>query len=254
MNNRVQIGRFFTVMTKHIPNTEERVSLFDSICIENRKHISEELFEKLRDAILSGELPAGYIFPNENELCQKLNIGRGSLREAYSPLETLQLITRSKTGTYVNSQDVIQNSMNFEAIAQRTEAQNLAEYRQVMEIGMVQLAAAKATAADIAHLESIQTMMEAAGQDSAKMAQLDFDFHSALVKITRNELLLIMFNTIRSIYETFTESVFEQGYYAQSILDHKAIVDALRSGDPTQAAIAMRHHLEHVETFRKTHP
>lgn len=90
-------------MSKNYVKIPVESTLFDSISIENRKHISEELFEKLRDAILSGELPAGYVFPNENELCQKLNIGRGSLREAYSRLETLHMITRSKTGTYVNS-------------------------------------------------------------------------------------------------------------------------------------------------------
>ena len=69
-------------MMKNLPKTADTPSLFDSLFIENKKHISEELFEKLRDAILRGELPAGYVFPNENELCQKLNIGRGSLREA----------------------------------------------------------------------------------------------------------------------------------------------------------------------------
>lgn len=225
-------------------------ALFDSLSIENRKHLSEELFEKLRDAILSGELPAGYVFPNENELCQKLNIGRGSLREAYSPLETLHLITRTKSGTYVNSPDEVQNSMNFEAIAQRTEAQNLVEYRQVVEIGTAQLAAAKATEKDVAVLEKILTQMKNSERDSVKMSQLDFDFHSALVRITHNELLVIMFNTIRSVYEDYTESVFEQGYYEQSMLDHEAIIAAIRAGDAAQAGAMMQQHLEHVERFR----
>lgn len=237
-------------MLKSMNKTATQTSLFDSISIENKKHISEELFERLRDAILSGELPAGYVFPNENELCQKLNIGRGSLREAYSPLETLHLITRTKTGTYVNSPDEIQNSMNFEAIAQRTEAQNLAEYRQVVELGTVQLAAAKATEHDIVRLENILAQMKAAGKDAVKLSQLDFDFHSTLVRITHNELLVIMFNTIRSVYEDYTESVFEQGYYEQSLLDHKGIIDALRDGDAELAVMMMKRHLEHVERFR----
>jgi len=237
-------------MIKNLPRAAEGPSLFDSLTIENKKHIAEELFERLRDAILSGELPAGYVFPNENELCQKLNIGRGSLREAYSPLETLHLITRTKSGTYVNSQEEIQNSMNFEAIAQRTEAQNLAEYRQVVEIGMVQLAATKATPKDIEKLETILEQMRDAGEDAVKLSQLDFDFHSALVRITHNELLLIAFNTIRGIYEDYTESVFERGYCAQSLVDHKAIIDGLRDGDAELAGVMMRRHLEHVERFR----
>ncbi|MCI8399054.1 MAG: FadR family transcriptional regulator [Oscillibacter sp.] len=237
-------------MSKNYVKIPVESTLFDSISIENRKHISEELFEKLRDAILSGELPAGYVFPNENELCQKLNIGRGSLREAYSRLETLHMITRSKTGTYVNSQEQIQNTMNFEAIAQRSETQNLAEYRQVVEVGTVRLAALKASEKDIAALDRILGRMEEAVEDPAQMAQLDFDFHSALVRIAHNELLLIMFNTIRAIYEDYTESVFAQGYCGQSLLDHRAIIDALRAGDAELAGAMMQRHLDHVERFR----
>ena len=237
-------------MIKNLPKTGSQSPVFDSLTIESKKHISEELFEKLRDAILSGEIPAGFIFPNENDLCQKLNIGRGSLREAYSRMETLHLITRTKSGTYVNSLEEIQNSMNFEAIAQRTEAQNLAEYRQVVEIGMVQLAARKATERDVERLETILEQMRAAGEDAVKLSQLDFDFHSTLVRITHNELLLIAFNTIRTIYEDYTESVFAQGYCAQSLVDHKAVIDALRDGDAELAGVMMRRHLEHVERFR----
>lgn len=237
-------------MMKNPMKENEVPSVFDSLTIESRKHISEELFEKLRDAVLSGELPAGYIFPNENELCQKLNIGRGSLREAYAPLETLHLITRTKSGTYVNSLDEIHNSMNFEAIAQRSETKNLAEYRQVVEIGMAQLAATKATEQDVIRLEGILKQMAAAGEDPVKLSQLDFDFHSAMARITSNELLRISFNTIRGIYEEYTEQVFARGFFEQSMVDHKAIIDALRVQDSELAGLMMRRHLEHVETFR----
>lgn len=237
-------------MIKHAIKAELQPSLFDSLTIENKKHISEELFEKLRDAILSGDLPAGYVFPNENELCQKLNIGRGSLREAYSPLETLHLITRTKSGTYVNAPDEIHNSMNFAAIAKRTAAQNVAEYRQVVEIGTAQLAAAKATAEDVERLQAILSQMKEAGEDAVKLSQLDFDFHSALVRIVNNELLLISFNTIRAVYEDYTETIFERGYRAQSFVDHKAIIDAVQAGDAELAGLMMRRHLEHVECFR----
>ena len=68
--------------------------------------------------------------------------------------------------------------------------------------------------------------------------------------ITRNELLLISFNTIRSIYEDYTETIFEQGYFTQSLEDHQAILQAFRAHDPEFAGLMMRRHLEHVEKFR----
>ena len=229
---------------------EGEPSVFDQVSIGNRKNISEELFEQLRDAILNGSLPAGYVFTNENEFCQKLNIGRGSLREAYASLETLHLITRSKIGTYVNAPDEIQNSMNFETIAQNTDARVLSEYRTIIEVGCAKLAAQKASERDIQKLESILKSMKSAVDDPEKLSQYDFDFHSALVGIAQNSLLLIAMNTIRSIYEDFTERVFANGYTSQSFTDHQAIVDALRAKDVLLAEQMMQRHLDHVEKFR----
>ncbi len=242
------------MLQKQARSDSPSTTVFDELTIDNRKHISQEIFEKLREAILSGDLPAGYVLPNENELCQKLNIGRGSLREAYAPLETLHLITRTKAGTYVNSQREIQNSMNLEAIAQRATPQSLSEYRHIAEVGIVQLASQKAVPADIEQLEKILDEMRTCPNDAAKLSQLDFDFHSTLVRITKNELLLITFNTIRSIYESFTESVFASGYFEESLLDHQNIIDAVKSGDPQAAGEMMTRHLDHVHAYRGTMP
>jgi GntR family transcriptional repressor for pyruvate dehydrogenase complex len=239
-------------MKKKIQNPSPESLLFSALAMEEKKHISEELFEKLRDAILTGVLPAGYIFPNENDLCQQLNIGRSSLREAYSCLETLHLITRSKTGTYVNELAEIRNSMNFEAIAQRTDIQNLVEYRQLVEVGVARIAAEKGTNRDVQKLEKIICAMREAKDDPIMLSQFDFDFHSKLVRITDNELLVITFNTIRSIYEDFTESVFEKGYFEASLVDHARIVDAIRAHDPEKAGQMMERHLRNVEVFRNS--
>ena len=72
----------------------QQLTFLDDLVASERRNISDVIFRRIRDAIISGELPPGYVFPNENELCKKLNIGRSSLREAYSPLETLKLIVR----------------------------------------------------------------------------------------------------------------------------------------------------------------
>lgn len=92
--------------------------------------------------------------------------------------------------------------------------------------------------------------MNAAGDDPTKLSQLDFEFHSSLVRITDNELLFITFNTIRSIYEGYTEQVFAQGYFQQSLVEHRAIVAALREKNAEKAGEMMAMHLENVERVR----
>ena len=54
----------------------------------------------------------------------------------------------------------------------------------------------KATPEHIQRLEELLAAMNAAGDDPTKLSQLDFEFHSSLVRITDNELLFITFNTI----------------------------------------------------------
>lgn len=224
---------------------------FDSICISNRKRISEELFEHLRNAIISGALPEGYTFPNENELCKKLDIGRSTLREAYSPLEKLNLITRAKTGTYVNGKSDTKNSMNFDVIARHTDPANLIEYRQIFEVGVVRLAAEKATTEDIGELRAIVDHMEENAGDVEVLTELDFDFHSKLATITGNELLSISYNTIRLIYERFVKRQFEKRMFAQSVLDHRALIEALSEADPDKAGRLMGEHLSHIAQVAK---
>lgn len=238
---------------KNDPSVQE-LSFLDDLAVGGRKHISEILFQRLRDAIISGELPPGYVFPNENELCKKLNIGRSSLREAYSPLETLKLITRSKSGTYVNDLKSYRNTMNFDAIAQQTNTENLAEYRQIVEVGAVQLAAEKVGGKDRARLAAILQKMEDAAGDPVALSQYDFEFHAYLMKMTQNELLIIMFNSIRSAYKNFTESVFALGCLPQTLQEHQAIVDAVTAHDPAQASRMMQMHLTNIEGFRTQNP
>ena len=225
--------------------------VFSRLTVTSRRAISEELFEKLREAILSGALPEGYPFPNENDLCKKLNIGRSTLREAYAPLETLHLITRTKTGTYVSEESDRRNAMNFDAIAQYTRPQNMIEYRRIVEVGVAQLAAQKATQADIVELEGIVREMEKHGGDPETLTQLDFQFHSTLARITGNELLMISFNTIRIVYERFVKEQFGKNLLDTSLKDHRALIAALAANDSERAGALMREHLAHIEQVAK---
>ncbi|MCD8141293.1 MAG: FadR family transcriptional regulator [Planctomycetaceae bacterium] len=237
-------------LSLHDENSD--VDIFDHIGITNRKRIAEELCTKLRKAIISGTLPEGYIFPNENELCKRLDIGRSTLREAYAPLETLHLITRTKTGTYVNKKADTNNSMNFDLIAQYTDPINMIEYRQIFEVGAARLAAQKAKRRHITELRAIVDAMEQCGDEPERLTELDFDFHSKLVAISGNELLIISFNSIRLLYEKFVKKQFEKHMLPQSLVDHRALIEALVDGDPDKAGHVMTEHLEHIAKVART--
>ena len=168
----------------------------------------------------------------------------------YFGLETLKLISRSKAGTYVNDLDIYQNAMNFEAIAKQTDVKNIAEYRQIFEIGAIQLAAKRATEKNVTRLREILKKMEEVPEDSVALSQYDFEFHAYLMKMTHNELLIVMFNSIRNAYKNLTESIFAMGCLPTTINEHLAIVDAIADHDSALAAHMMQLHLSNIESFR----
>jgi GntR family transcriptional repressor for pyruvate dehydrogenase complex len=224
-----------------------RPDVFDELNIDNRNRLSEELFIKLREAILSGALPSGYAFPNENELCKRLDIGRSTLREAYASLETMSLITRTRNGTFVNGTSDMRNSMNFDAIAQFSNHSDLMEYRQVIEVGIAFCAAPKTTPDDVEILRGIVSQMEKHSISNAALTFYDFEFHSTIAKITGNELLQIGFKAIQPSYEKFVFAAFQKNLFAQSVKDHNVIIEALSRSDAEKAAQSMREHLDHID-------
>ncbi len=234
-------------MEKVFVSGPERDEFFKELNITNRKRMSEELFIKLRNGILNGTLPEGFVFPNENELCKQLDIGRSTLREAYAPLETMNLIRRTKNGTYVNDESVTRNSMNFDVIAQNADPINIIEFREILEVGIVANAAKKATEEDVAELERLVESMKKCKGDVDRLTMYDYEFHSYLAKVTRNELLMITLSAVRLSYEKFVFKVFHRGLFPQSIEDHSEIIEALKKNDPNMAKKVMRKHLRHIK-------
>jgi GntR family transcriptional regulator, transcriptional repressor for pyruvate dehydrogenase complex len=57
-----------------------------------RQNLSNQVFEQLRDTILSEEYSPGERLPSERELCDILKINRSSVREALKRLEEARLI------------------------------------------------------------------------------------------------------------------------------------------------------------------
>jgi len=140
--------------------------------------------------------------------------------------------------------------MNFEAIAKQTDVKNIAEYRQIFEIGAIQLAAKRATEKNVTRLREILKKMEEVPEDSVALSQYDFEFHAYLMKMTHNELLIVMFNSIRNAYKNLTESIFAMGCLPTTINEHLAIVDAIADHDSALAAHMMQLHLSNIESFR----
>ena len=67
-----------------------------------RPRLYEAVAKELKTFILDGGLKPGDQLPTEQELCQRLNVGRATLREAMRQLQMLGLVeSKAGRGTYV---------------------------------------------------------------------------------------------------------------------------------------------------------
>lgn len=85
-------------------NENEILNNLQNVQVE-RKSLPEQVSEQIRQLIIDQNLKVGSKIPNEFELCQQLNVGRGTVREAIKLLVSRNVleIQRGK-GTYVADQ------------------------------------------------------------------------------------------------------------------------------------------------------
>src|SRR5580692_2370460 len=117
-----------------------------------RTTLTADICRKMVSHLIRGIWSEGEKIPAERELCQRLGVGRASLREALKALEIMGMIeTRSGDGTYVCGRSEFFSRPLLWAItgSDPRDAQELIEARRLMEVELAGLAAERATPEDI---------------------------------------------------------------------------------------------------------
>lgn len=225
--------------------------LYEEIGYQSRKDVSDVIYEKISRMITAGELEEGYVFPNESELCARLQVGRTSLREAYKALELSGYISRTKRGTRVNGKAQILSATPLMAIVNASSEKDFNEFRIVQESQCAYIAAQKATLDDVNQLCEINAALKTAYEhkDMEKMAGCDIEFHLTIGTMCRNTLVSAMVHVIYdrlkgSITENFRKALDSKtDVIAVTIQQHEGIIDAIRSRDMDLASKRMAEHI-----------
>lgn len=224
--------------------------LVNSLKIDIRGNTSDLLAEKIRGLILSGELSAGYVFPNETQFCEQLGVGRSTLREAYKALESTGFIRRLKhTGTVVNGFSDISRASPLSTSLIMSNFDELMEFRVMIEAEIARLAAQRATVENTDRIAFFLDKMRANTQDLQELTQNDTYFHIEIAKASGNRIL-------ESTMEN-TKELFQDGVYHAFLIDteanveealrfHSEILRAIRQKDSLSAYALMRRHVESV--------
>lgn len=229
----------------------------NAIAIENLlkspQNRSDSLTDRLRQLILSGELPEGYVFPNENEMCTRLNVGRSTLREAYRALQTMGLIHRTRAGTQVNSIRTILESSPLSVVVELADFRDLLEFRHMLEGEAARYAALKASEEELGQLRGIIEEAKASISDYDRLQKLEQDFHLFIVEFSHNILIRNTFMQIWNAFRAAISSNYSRLSHSQperltenTLMQHESIVCALEQRDGDLAKARMIQHIESV--------
>ncbi|MFN3322755.1 MAG: transcriptional regulator NanR [Bryobacteraceae bacterium] len=216
-----------------------------------RKKLSHEVMERLLKEIESGSLSPGSRLPSERELMEMYGVGRPAVREALQGLESMGLITITH-GERARVVELSTSDMfgQIDRVARHllstspTTLEHLKEARLLFEVGMVRIAAERATREDVARLEEILAEMKAAAGDPQRFVQADIAFHKQVASISRNPICAAVSEAmLQWLREFHSELVRAPGNEKVTISEHARVLRRIAAKDPKGAAQAMTAHL-----------
>jgi GntR family galactonate operon transcriptional repressor len=204
-----------------------------------------QIVQVMAQRILSGQIPEGATI-NVPELQADLGVSLTAVREALKVLTAKGLVdARQKRGTFVrprsdwNLLDADMIRWHFDDDVRPELLEELHEVRGIVEPAAARLAALRAESSHLEALDTAMAAMESAADDHAAVAA-DLAFHRALLAATGNELLTKMEVIMETGLADRDRLVHKVKPSDDPVPSHRRVLDAIRSGDPAAAELAMR--------------
>ncbi len=222
----------------------------------NVTRIPDAIAHQLERRILEGSLKPGDRLPAERELASELGVSRPSLREAIQKLVSRGLLhSRQGGGTYVTDRlDASFIDPWQQLIEQHSSLQeDVLEFRYLLEAASAELAAQRATDADLQRLQQAYATLDAAYAQSDRPAQVKADvaFHLTIAEASHNALFgHLSSSLLRLLHEHVQRNISEMSVSPQTgqqlMAQHLAIRQAIEARQPEQAKVAAQAHIVFV--------
>jgi DNA-binding GntR family transcriptional regulator len=189
--------------------------------------LRSQVYDRLREAILSGELAPG-------ERISPAEVGRGFGVSAMPVRDALRLLEQDGLVEMASRRWTRVVELSLE------QAQELVPLVALLE----QYAVSNATAAGDENLERLRSANEAFRRaiddsDAAALVRADAEFHDTLVELAANASLVRALRDARTRIRLFRPQVVRPELAADSVSDHQRIIACLEAGDFSGAADAV---------------
>jgi DNA-binding GntR family transcriptional regulator len=201
----------------------------------SRKSLGEDVAERLRDAILHGELSPGQRL-REEELSVRLEVSRGPVRDAFILLEREGLVRSSRN----RGVSVVQLTRN--------DLQEIYTLRSALEPMAITLAIERGDADDLAEMDASLAEMTSAFSrriTERDAARLDVQFHDTIYQAAHHQRLSNAWEQIRlpTYWFMLSRNVASPDWREGTVRGHAEILKIIRSGDERTAAALITEHI-----------
>jgi GntR family transcriptional repressor for pyruvate dehydrogenase complex len=121
--------------------------------------------------------------------------------------------------------------------------EELTELRLLMEPGLAELAAQRATADDVALLRTSIEDLESSSQDRLKLVSSDLLFHRAIFQASKNRVASSVFQTIHRAMAKMILVTSQLVELEHTLSFHKPIMRAIEQRKGDRAAALMKDHI-----------
>ncbi len=225
-----------------------------------RQKLSDQVFDRLWEMIVSGELKPGDAIPSERTLMEKFAVGRPAVREALQSLANKGVIRishgeRSRVNelTANIALDQVEDVAKLLLSAEPSNLEHLKQIRKIIEAGSVRIASEVCTTEDIQKLRALVEHQRRQLKNPKAFIEADIAFHTAIAHASRNPLLQAITQAMLTwLFEYYKPLLHWSGRENTTLLEHAALVDQLEAREAGSAAALMRQHLDRSDPFYAT--
>jgi len=200
---------------------------------KERKSLGQNVFEYLKNAIIDQTIEPGSRLV-ESKIADMLGISRTPLREAFHKLEREDWIEKTSSGGFqvvLLTKDDIEQTFGI---------------RSVLEAYAARLATENYQDKDLIPLEKKMKEFKKCIEtnDSAKLQQINTEFHDLLYALSKSPKLIKMINQLRAQISRFRQIILKQEAFAKkSSEDHAKMLDAIKKRDADTVENLVRAHI-----------
>jgi DNA-binding FadR family transcriptional regulator len=217
-----------------------------------RRKLSDQVFDRLKRLITSGELKPGDEMPSERVLMERFGVGRPAIREAMQSLANMGLVVISH-GERAKVLELTARSLFKQVdltakimLSQSADSlEHLKSARIFFERGMAREAAVKASASDIADLQLILEEQHDSLGHADEFISADMRFHTRIAEISGNPLYVAVSEAMLAWLKQYhTDMLIWTGKEKFTLVEHREILGAIANNDVEGAEASVLKHLE----------